>query len=249
MNATELVKSFQIALKAAAMEDEREGVAFDNKNPPSEPLLPYPGDGICPTISQFSETKRMSFDLWMSLISDTKNHSSFPSLSVCLVDLLKQVPAFRTEHAGSISIHDKPVPCAQYLLECTTTTDPACEQLKKLTSHYLVLGALKPVTYEFLSASESCPHWPGIELDRARYLSSLMLAWAYVLCSRWVETLQDFGEQATMRQSENINSDNFWEVITGQKWQAVIVRDDKSFFAPWTLTKHDADPSYVGSSC
>ena len=226
------------------MEDNCEGVVVDSKNPPSEPLLPYPGDGICPTISQFSGTKKMSYDFWMSLISDTKNDSSFPSLSECLADLLKQVPAFRTEHAGSILIHDKSVPCAQYLLECTTTTDPACEQPQKLTSHYLVLGALKPVTYEFLSASETCPHWPGIELDRARYLSSLIFAWAYILCSRWVETLQDFGEQVTMRQSDNINNDNFWEVITGPKWQAGIVRYDTFFFAPWTLKKHDADSWY-----
>jgi len=189
-------------LKVAAMEDEREEVVANKENPPSEPLLPCPGDGICPSISQFSETKRKSYDLWASMISDARNDSGFPSTSECLVDLPKHVPAFRTEQAGSFLVHDKPVPCVQYALEWTTTTDPTCEQ----PSHYLVLGIQKPVIYEFLGASEPCPYWPGIESDRARYVSSLIFAWAYILCFRWVETLRDSGEKVALRQSENIDT-------------------------------------------
>lgn len=147
----------------------------------------------------------MSYDLWTSLISNARTYSSFPSISECLVDLLKQVPAFRTDHVESFLIHDKLVTCVQYLLEWTTTTDLTCERPKKWTSHYLVLGVQKPVTYEFLRASEPCPDWPGIKPDRAEYLSSLIFPWAYILCSRWVETLQDFRKKVTMRQSKNIN--------------------------------------------
>lgn len=207
-----------------------------------EPSLPYPGDGICPPISQFFGIKRKSHDLWTSLILDAKGGRSFPSITDCLVQLLIQVPAFRVGQAESFLIHDKSVPCVQYALEWTTTTNPACECPSKLNRHYLVLGIQKSMVYEFLSASEPCQYWPGIEGDGARYISSFIFAWAYVLCSRWVETLRDSGEEVILQQSENVNSDNFWEIVTGQLWQAKIVRDNNSFLAPWSLVRDSADP-------
>ena len=231
------------------MKEKHEDVATNEGDSPTKPSLPYPGDGICPTISQFSETKRKTCDLWTSLISEAIHDASYPSTSECLVDLLRQIPAFRTGHAEPFFIHYKPVPCLEYALEWSTTTDPTCEQPKKWTNHYLVLGIQKPVIYRFLGASESYPCWPGKNIHQARYISSLMFAWAYILCSRWVETLRASGERVTLRQSENINSNNFWDVITGQEWQASIVRCDKSFYAPWSLTRHDADPWHVQSIC
>ena len=158
------------------------------------------------------------------------------------MNLLKQIPAFRTEHAGSFLIHDKSVPCVQYSLEWTTTTALACDQPKKWTDHYLFLGVQEPIKYEFLGASEPYPYWPGIESHRAKYISSLIFAWTYILCSRWVETLKDSGENVALQQSENVDSNNFWEVVIGQHWQAIIVRDEKVFYAPWSLTRHDVDP-------
>lgn len=229
------------------MKEKHEDVAANEAKSPTKPPLPCPGDGICPTISQFLETKRKTCDLWTSLISEAIHDASYPSTSKCLVDLLRQIPAFRTRHAEPFFIHYKPVPCLEYALEWSTTTDPTCEQPKKWTNHYLVLGIQKPVIYGFLGASESYPFWPGKNIHQARYISSLMFAWAYILCSRWVETLRASGERVTLRQSENINSNNFWEVITGQEWQASIVRCDKSFYAPWSLTRHDADPWHVQS--
>ena len=48
-----------------------------------------------------------------------------------------------------------------------------------------------------------------------------------------------------MNQSEGINGENFWEVVTGQQWQVTIIRDDKTFSAPWSMERHTESSEYV----
>ena len=48
-----------------------------------------------------------------------------------------------------------------------------------------------------------------------------------------------------MNQSESITGENFWEVVTGQQWQATIIRDDKTFYAPWCMERHTEPSEYV----
>lgn len=95
------------------------------------------------------------------------------------------------------------------------------------------------MVYEFLDASETCPHWPGIKADQMTYFSYLTFAWAYILSSRWVEVFKNAGEKPSMQQSEKIDSNNFWKVIAGQWWQATIIRGGITFYAPWCLMRQD----------
>lgn len=219
-----------------------EKLAIEN---PSRSLIPYPGDGICPSIAQFEDAVRVGYELWSSLGSDTGNDSSLLCTADCLADLLRHVPAFYAQHSKAFSILDQPFPQVKYALEWTTTTDASCDQPVKRTHHYLTLGIPEPVGYKFLDASEACPYWPGIGVDRAHYLSYLIFGWTYILSCRWAEILQDAGEEVFLRQSEGLNHHNFWEVVTGPRWQAIIVRGGNAFHAPWSLAASDAAPLYT----
>lgn len=103
------------------------------------------------------------------------------------------------------------------------------------------------MSYKFLGASEACPYWPEIGADRAHYLSYLIFGWTYILSCRWAEILQDAGEEVFLRQNEELNHHNFWKVVAGPNWQAVIVCGGSTFHAPWSLAASDAAQSYVYS--
>lgn len=149
------------------------------------------------------------------------------------------------QRSTAFSILDRPFPQMRYALEWTTTTDATCHQPMKRTYHYLAFATPQPVTYKFLDASEVCPYWPEIGADNTHYLSYLMFGWTYILSCRWVEVLRDAGEQVFLRHSERLNHQNFWEIVTGPRWEAVIVRGGDIFHAPWSLATSDARPPYV----
>ena len=81
--------------------------------------------------------------------------------------------------------------------------------------------------YEFINTAEICPYWPRIGADRGQYLFYLIFSWTYIL-SRWVEIPQDTGEKVFLRQNEELNHHNFWEVVAVQHWQASIIRGEKN---------------------
>lgn len=214
-------------------------------NKPCRSLSPYPGDGICPSTAQFENTVRVSYELWNSLRSDTRNDSGLQCTADRLVDLLRHVPAFYAQNSKAFSIINEPFPQVKYSLEWTTTTDATCDQSVKRTYHYLTLGLPEPVGCKFLGTSEACPYWPGIGADRAHYLSYLIFGWTYIVSCRWAEILQDAGEEVLLRQSEELNHRNFWEVVAGPRWQAIIVRGGNTFYAPWSLAVSGEAPRYV----
>ena len=212
---------------------------------PSGPLTSYPGDGICPSTTQFEDAVKEGYELWSCLELNIRNDSSLPCTADCLADLLRHVPPFYAQHSKAFSILDQPFPQVKYTLEWTTTIDANCDQPVKRTHHYLTAGIPKPVSYRFLGASEACPYWPGIGADRAHYLSYLIFGWTYILSCRWAEILQDAGEEVFLRQNEELNHNNFWKVVAGSSWQAVIVCGGSTFHAPWSLAASDAAQSYT----
>lgn len=212
---------------------------------PEKCLSPYPGDGVCPTTSQFNDTVKASYDNWKTSGSEANQNSKCLSTSDCLLNLLQQIPGFYARPLKAFSILDNPFPQVQYALDWITTTDLTCNQPLKRTYHYQTLGVPEPVICEFSDASDACSYWPGIEVDQIKYISQLVVAWTFILCSRWVEILQSAGEKAYLQQSEKVNDCNFWKVIAEQRWRAIIVRGGSTFYAPWCLTRHDTAPWFV----
>lgn len=207
--------------------------------------LPQPGDGIYPTIVQHDVIASASHELWAKLVSEAKENTADLHIAENLIDLLARVPELYARHSKAFSIHDEPSPQMKFALEWLTTRDTACDRPLKRTYHHQTLAALRPQKWEYLDASEDTSLWSGHQASQMKHLSRLILAWAYILSSRWVEILKTSGEKASMQQSEGISRDNFWEVIIERRWHAIVIRSDKVFYAPWSVERQTAASSYV----
>ena len=188
---------------------------------------------------------RTSYHRWTSLITSVTCDSSFPSVVDRLLQLLEQIPAFRAQSSRPFMILNEPYPQVKLAFEWVTTTDSTCDQPVKRIYQYAKLARPQSATYSLISSPEAYPYWPGIKFKRNEHFSYLILGWAYLLSSRWVETLKDSGEDTFMRQSDEMNDNNFWEVVAIRPWQAGIVRGGKTFYAPWFLTFPLSVSSYV----
>lgn len=211
--------------------------------------LPYPGDSVCPTPHQFLVTYKSSYKYWTSLISSVRQNPSIPSIVDSLLDLLKRIPAFKAQHSKKFRILDGPCPQIQFVFEWVTAIDPTCGQPVKRTYHYQKLAIPQPVRYSLIQSPGAYECWPYLKDKEYGHLSYLVFGWAFLLASRWVETLKDSGEEVFLCQSEEINGCNFWDVVACRPWQAGVVRGGKVLNAPWSLTNHDSISPYVFLAC
>ncbi len=198
---------------------------------------PAPGDGICPTNAQSDHISRASFDLWNLLRLETKGNSDPILIVDKLLSLLQQVPGLVAHPSRGFTIKDSGRPFLQFALDCVTTTDQVCEQPMKRTIHYQLLGIPEPRRFEFTESLEAWSPWLGTQAEWGHF-SFLILAWTYILSSRWVETLRMAGEEAYMKLSKEGSVKVFWELVVEQHWQASIVRGETTFYAPWSLVNH-----------
>lgn len=211
-------------------------------NPP-----PQPGDGIYPTIVQHADTANAGYKTWARLVLEAKESTADLHIADNLLDLLSRIPELYARHSKSFSIQEEPSPQIRFVLEWLTTRDATCERPLKRTYHHQTLAALRPQEWEYLDASDNTFLWSRHQARQMKHLSRLVLAWAYILSSRWVEILKTSGEKASMRQSEGINRDNFWEVVIERSWHATLARSGKVFYAPWCVERETAASSYVPS--
>ena len=193
-------------------------------------LTPWPGDGVCPTLDQCAKTAKASYESWSRLVHHAGIATDSLSEADTLVDLLRRVPEFRCSQV----FHEGAQLCLKCSLEWVTTTHPDCDRPLKRTYHYQVLGMSQLQVWDVAENLVDRSDGTG------RHFTPMVLAWAFVLCSRWVEVLQGAGERASMNQSEKVNRENFWEVIVNKKWHATVVRDDVTFYAPWCLERRGA---------
>ena len=207
--------------------------------------VPYPDDGVCPTPHQFISTYRASYKHWTSLISRVRQDPSISSISKSLLDLLKRIPAFNAQPLRSFRILDGPCPLISCTFEWVTSIDPTCDRPVKRMYHHLKIAIPEPVKCNLISSPVAHARWSHLEGKDHRYLSYLVFGWAYLLASRWVETLLISGEEAFLRQSEEIDSYNFWDVVACRPWQAGVVREGKVFNAPWSLINDSSNSPYV----
>ena len=96
-------------------------------------------------------------------------------------------------------------------------------------------GTLHPLTCEYVDGEDNTLPWPLLPADQWKHFSRLIWAWAFILSSRWVEILKIAGETASMKQSKNVDRENFWDVVVGPQWHATLSRGGQVFFAPWTM--------------
>lgn len=148
-----------------------------------------------PNNPQHHDTVTASYEIWAKLISEAKESTGDLHIADDLLELLQQIPGLYAHHSKGFSILDQPYPQLKYALEWVTTTDLACERPIKRTYYYQTLGVLRPLAWEYSDASENTVPWPGRQADQMKHLSRLILAWAYILSSQWVEILNTAGKR------------------------------------------------------
>lgn len=206
----------------------------------------YPGDGVCPSTSEFTSVLTSSYNAWKSSTSasivDDKTISLYTS---SFLEMVEDIPAFRAPPLDQATV----VTTDELLVECTlqweTTTHPDCDERDKSTKVYQVSGCAQPSVVDFFDRTEEKQPWyPGLPAERRRDLTCLLLAWSYILCSRWVEILQKAGEKASLyHESPDYKAVEFWDVVLECRWKAVVVRREETFCAPWSLETVDYDMS------
>ncbi|PYI00192.1 hypothetical protein BO71DRAFT_341601 [Aspergillus ellipticus CBS 707.79] len=199
------------------------------------------GDGVCPTTAEFDTCCQTSRDAW--------NHAALRS-TLCFndtyidtfLDILRDVPSFYHEPPENIHItggHKSPL-VLRSSFQLETTQDDACDQRWKFIDYFQCIGfPLSMVSRLKVVASDSTC-LPNSR--RTGYLTSITLAWSYIISCRWVEILQSAGETCMLfHQNDTEYTVGFWETINQNRWSAQIKRDKGTWFSPWMLQQHNPD--------
>ena len=193
-----------------------------------EPGDPYPGDGVCPTRDEFYAVATKSYKHW-SCSSHEPQHSD---IEQNLFDLLAGVPLFSVHVNQRLLWVDGEWLYLKCKSEWETTAASACDVKTKHLTHYLRLGLSLPMRYQYEDAAIN----PTLSLGfgASTKMSSLIRAWCYILSCRWVESLTMAGQQAHLLQPVQMNLFNFWETAAQGEWRAIVIRDERTYHAPWS---------------
>jgi hypothetical protein len=201
------------------------------------------GDGICPTETQLQSCYQASLDSWSQAVLSHDGASK--SLDIHLkafLGLLDNVPPFLHEPPKNIDLTGgtKFPLVLKSSLHLQTTGHPSCSQQWKPIDYLQCLGFPLPTVYKTNVEQPVCSVTLAAQELRPAYLTSIVLAWSYILSSRWVGILQFGGKDcAFFHDSGDSTIENFWEVITQRRWLARVKSGRASSYSPWMLRGED----------
>ena len=205
----------------------------------------YPGDGICPSTSQFNMIYQASYDAWCSAaLRKTQNGVADLLCIEDFLNLLDDAPAFFHNPPKDVDIQggSKRPLTLRSSLHLETTEDPACEQRWKTVDYIQCLGFPTPMKYKVKSVtSGSSGNFSRFTSGRSGYLTSIALAWSYILSCRWVEILRNAGEKSSLShdQGDEITT-SFWDLVIQSRWSAQVNRGKRPSYAPWMLRRESS---------
>ncbi|OJJ46846.1 hypothetical protein ASPZODRAFT_151470 [Penicilliopsis zonata CBS 506.65] len=209
----------------------------------------FPGDGICPSPSQFTACCNSSFDTWKKATATSPDIlQSPPAFYIqAFLKLLANVPSFFHHPPENINIAGGPrsplVLRSSFRLEIADESD--CVDCWKTFDYFQCLGFVSPVTYKVAKEAQ-CNGLPSLNLH-AGYLCSIILAWSYIISARWVEILQRAGWNSLMIHSQDAETiDSFWNMVLQRHWLARLKTDRGIFYSPWMMSDGAVRPA--GSS-
>ena len=196
----------------------------------------YPGDGICPTVSEFNQVFTATYKTW-NLDSFPSNEDGFNVICIeSFLGLVRGLPHFTAPPCDNISAcqteDELKVECA---VRWKTTEHTQCDQTEKLIQFRQLLGYADPPLYNICDRAPAAFLYSEFGLDQGSVFSCLILGWSYVLCCRWVEILQSSGHKAFLRHKSSDVTESTWHLILGSHWEAVLIQNEESFYSPWML--------------
>jgi hypothetical protein len=210
-----------------------------------------PGDGICPSTSQFNAVYNASYESWTSPTSETFLDRSTQLLCIdSFLELLKDTPPILDRPLDGLHVFKGCGLMVLCALKLETTSHPECDQSIKLIKYASNIASSKRKAINLSSCTgEVHLLYSKLQSHCIGNLTCLVLAWSYILCSRWVELLQNAGEDASLSQRDQ-ETNNIWGLIMDGQWTATITRDKKTYYAPWMFKREVDNPTegYAGKS-
>jgi hypothetical protein len=134
-------------------------------------------------------------------------------------DLLQDVPAFFHNPPTTVDVIGKPrrLLTLRSSLQIGTTEEPPCEQRWKSILHLQYLAFPAPMVYKVGSQPQAPSNVAqGPVRDPSGCLTSITLAWSYIISCRWVETLWLAGEESSLWHDRDEQvTEHFWDMVVG----------------------------------
>lgn len=196
----------------------------------------FPGDGVCPTREEFDAVATSSYKYW----SVPSHEAQQFDIEQHLLDLLTGVPLFSFHSNKRLSWVDSEWLYLKCRSEWETTKASACDVKIRNLFHHARLGLSTPIGYQHEEGT--LKPTLSLGLGASPNMPCLIRAWCYILSCRWVERLAIAGQQAHLLQPTQLNFSNFWEIAVAGEWRAVVIRGEKTYYAPWSWSKVTSVP-------
>jgi hypothetical protein len=162
----------------------------------------YPGDGVCPPTSQFVACYRASHKIWSDAASTPLEDSKPVHFYLeAFLSLLGNVPPYFHNPPKDLNLkgHRKYPLGLRFSLELETVGDMDCDQRWKDYVYSQRLGVPSPMVYKTSTEGQLPEGTPCyFSAPHSGYLTSITLAWSYIISCRWVEILQQAGHKSLL---------------------------------------------------
>ncbi|PYI20565.1 hypothetical protein BO99DRAFT_107775 [Aspergillus violaceofuscus CBS 115571] len=203
-----------------------------------------PGDGVCPTTSQFNLCYRSKFTQWKhAATAHIPGSDSLEFYIQSFLDLLKDVPPFF--HSAPEEVVKNVGGCLiESEMSIESTEDPSCDQPRISLKYRHFIAKPWPVTYRTATEMPTEVAIPASASPlRASYFTSIALAWSYIFSARWVEILQQAGLECQMFHAKGLQLENsFWDIVLQGHWEARCKDpedEEEQVYSPWMLRLSD----------
>ncbi|PYI34237.1 hypothetical protein BP00DRAFT_484797 [Aspergillus indologenus CBS 114.80] len=202
----------------------------------------FPGDGVCPTTTQFNHCCQSKIDNWINAASARlEGTESLNYYISAFLNLLKDVPPFYNRPPGTVQLSGK---AKSFLvlkssLQMRTTEDSNCEQDHRFIDYLQCVGSPSPVLYQTKTKNQLEVSIPTCAKPlRSGYLTNIVLAWSYIISCRWVEILQKAGEKSQILHDQGMQIEgSFWDIVTQDCWKARVENQNGAFYSPWMFRR------------
>lgn len=225
--------------------DEHDCYSDEDTNSEYDLGLWNPGDGVCPSASEFNAVNEASYEAWCAAARGQPHCGSYHPLLLmeAFLDLLQDVPNFFHDPPKTVDILGRPENglMLRSSVQVTTSDDPTCQQPSKSMLHVQFLALPAPMKYKVKSQTPMPLNvHEGLVRDRSGLLTTITLAWSYILSCRWVEILQHAGQNSSLWHCRGEQmSQNFWELVRRNRWIAQVKRAKVTHYPPWMLRQQN----------
>ncbi|KAJ5734935.1 uncharacterized protein N7483_000060 [Penicillium malachiteum] len=207
--------------------------------------------GVCPSVSQFNSYFNNSYKIWRNAAMPRPGASNSAYIHIKpFLDLLDNVPSFFHEPPKDIRIlSGRKGPLAlrsSFQLQTVDDLETDCLERSKAFDYFQVLAAHSPTIYKITTEALPCERLPSFNLNFG-YLSSIILAWSYIISARWVEILKRAGWNSSMLHSHDAQTtDSFWNMIIQGHWVTKCHwvskhAKEKTFYSPWMMSERSKE--------